>query len=146
MPTPKISAKKPKIIATNDANMVFVNDSTESVVAKLFNIAQADIAYFGQKDLQQACLIKKMVKELNIPIKISICPIVREKSGIAMSSRNIYLSDMEKKRALCLKASLDHIVLSVRHGKKDVGALKKEGLRVLRSGTDKIDYLEILRR
>lgn len=73
-----------------------------TVVSKLFNITKADRAYFGQKDAQQLFIIKKMVADLNFDIEIVGCPIIREEDGLAMSSRNSYLSEEERKAALCL--------------------------------------------
>lgn len=77
-----------------------------TVVSKLFNIVTPDRAYFGQKDAQQLCVIKKMVKDLNFDIEIVGCPIIREKDGLAKSSRNTYLSGEERKAALCLSRAL----------------------------------------
>lgn len=73
-----------------------------TVVLKLFNIVQPDIAFFGQKDYQQALIVKRMVKDLNLPIKIKVLPIIREKDGLALSSRNQYLSKGQRKEALSL--------------------------------------------
>ena len=75
-------------------------DGVATVVTKLFNLSEADRAYFGMKDAQQLLIIKKMVKDLNMNIEICPCPIVREESGLAMSSRNNYLSDEGKKMRL----------------------------------------------
>lgn len=77
-----------------------------TVCTKLFNITGADRAYFGQKDAQQVAIIKKVVKDFNIPIEIIACPIVREDDGLAMSSRNTYLSKEERKAALCLSKAI----------------------------------------
>lgn len=77
-----------------------------TVCSKLFNITGADRAYFGQKDAQQIAIIKKLVSDLNIPIEIIPCPIVREKDGLALSSRNTYLSKEERKAALCLSKAI----------------------------------------
>jgi len=77
-----------------------------TVVAKLFNIVEPDNAYFGQKDAQQAAIIKKMIKDINMNVKIIICPIIRENDGLALSSRNIYLNVEERKAALILSKSL----------------------------------------
>jgi pantoate--beta-alanine ligase len=76
------------------------------VVAKLFNAVRPERAYFGQKDAQQAAVLKKMVKDLNYPIEMVICPIIREKDGLAMSSRNTYLDEQERQAALCLSRGL----------------------------------------
>ena len=77
-----------------------------TVVSKLFNIVTPDNAYFGQKDAQQLAIIKRMVKDLNMPLSIHGCPIIREEDGLAKSSRNTYLSDEERKAALCLSRSV----------------------------------------
>lgn len=77
-----------------------------TVVNILFNIVRPDRAYFGQKDAQQAVVIQKMVRDLHIPVEIVVCPIVREKDGLAMSSRNMYLSPEERKQALSLSRGL----------------------------------------
>jgi pantoate--beta-alanine ligase len=78
-----------------------------TVCAKLFNIIQPDVAYFGQKDAQQAVIIQTMVRDLNFPLEIRVCPTVRDKDGLALSSRNQYLSKDERKKALCLSQALE---------------------------------------
>lgn len=90
-----------------------------TVVTKLFNIVQPDKAYFGQKDAQQAVVIKKLVHELNMNIDIEVCPIVREKDGLAMSSRNVYLSPEERKAALVLSAALAKAERLINEGERD---------------------------
>ena len=77
-----------------------------TVVAKLFNIIQADRAYFGQKDAQQVIILQNMVRQLNIPMEIVVCPIVREADGLALSSRNVYLSAEDRAKALVLSGAL----------------------------------------
>ena len=77
-----------------------------TVCSKLFNITGANRAYFGQKDAQQVAIIKKLVSDLNIPIEIIPCPIIREEDGLALSSRNTYLSKEERKAALCLSKAI----------------------------------------
>ncbi|MBQ7127297.1 pantoate--beta-alanine ligase, partial [bacterium] len=100
-------------------------DGVCTVVMKLFNIVQPDCAFFGQKDAQQVIIIKKMVEDLNIPIQIIRCPIVREESGLALSSRNKYLSDVGKKDALVLSQILNNIKACYKRGITDIEALKE---------------------
>jgi len=90
-----------------------------TVVAKLFGIIRPDMAYFGQKDAQQAIVIKKMVEDLNMGVEIKILPIVREKDGLAMSSRNIYLSDGERRDAGVLYQALKKAEEVIRQGERD---------------------------
>ena len=120
-------------------------DGVCTVVNKLFNIVQPDVAFFGQKDAQQVVIIKKMVKDLNIPIEIVQCPIVREESGLALSSRNKYLSDEGKKDALALSRILNNIKQCYKRGITDISALKETAYSFL---TDKheLEYLELLDR
>lgn len=120
-------------------------DGVCTVVLKLFNIVQPDYGFFGQKDAQQVIIIKKMVKDLNVPIEIIQCPIVREDSGLALSSRNKYLSEEGKKDALVLSQILKNIKACFQKGITDVSALKETAYGYL---TDKHDmeYLEILDR
>ena len=118
-------------------------DGVCTVVLKLFNIVQPNYGFFGQKDAQQVIIIKKMVKDLNVPIEIIQCPIVREESGLALSSRNKYLSEEGKKDALVLSQILKNIKACFQKGITDVSALKETAYSYL---TDKHDmeYLEIL--
>ena len=118
-------------------------DGVCTVVLKLFNIVQPDYGFFGQKDAQQVIIIKKMVRDLNVPIEIIQCPIVREDSGLALSSRNKYLSEEGKKDALVLSQILKNIKACYQKGITDVSALKETAYSYL---TDKHDmeYLEIL--
>lgn len=94
-------------------------DGVETVVTKLFNIVQPDFACFGMKDIQQLFLIKKMVKDLNIPVEIVPCPLVREASGLALSSRNKYLTEEEKQTALSISKSLFAVRDLYKSGVKD---------------------------
>ena len=120
-------------------------DGVCTVVLKLFNIVQPYCAFFGQKDAQQVIIIKKMVRDLNVPIKIIQCPIIREESGLALSSRNKYLSEQGKKDALVLSKILNNIKSCYEKGISDVSALKETAYNFL---TDKHDmeYLEIVDR
>lgn len=116
-----------------------------TVVLKLFNIVGPDRAYFGQKDAQQSVVIRKMASELNVPVEIIVCPIVREKDGLAMSSRNVYLSADERKAALVLSGSLNKAAAAVRDGERETEKLK-DGIKEMIGGEKlaDIDYVEIL--
>jgi len=115
-----------------------------TVCSKLFNIVRPDVAYFGQKDYQQAQIIKRMVEDLNVDLRIKVLPIVREKDGLAISSRNKYLLPEEKKDALTLYESLKEARRLIRDGRRDPSYIK----RIMRSmisrrKTTRIDYITI---
>lgn len=116
-----------------------------TVVSKLFNIVTPDKAYFGQKDAQQLCVIRKMVKDLNFDIEIVGCPIIREADGLAKSSRNTYLSADERKAALCLSRSLETGKKMIENGEtsaaKVVDTIKSE---IEKEPLAKIDYVEMV--
>ncbi len=115
-----------------------------TVVAKLFNIVQPDRAYFGAKDFQQSVIVKKMVTDLNFPVKIILLPIVREKDGLALSSRNVYLSCEERKKALSLSRSLQTAKNLIKY--KNIRAAEKiisEMRKIILPNADKIDYIDI---
>ncbi len=95
-----------------------------TVVAKLFGIAQPDVAVFGQKDWQQATLIRRMVEDLEMPVRVDVAPIVREADGLAMSSRNVYLTGDERERALALSRSLRRARELFEAGESDAAVLK----------------------
>lgn len=116
-------------------------DGVCTVVNKLFNIVQPDFAFFGEKDRQQLIILKKMVKDLNIPVDIIPCPIVREESGLALSSRNKYLSENGKKEALVLSKILNNIKICYNKGIKDINALKETAYSMLNENHS-LEYLE----
>jgi len=116
-------------------------DGVCTVVNKLFNIVQPDYAFFGQKDAQQLIIIKKMVKDLNIPVEIIPCPIIREESGLAMSSRNKYLTEEDKKEALALSKILNNIKTCYKKGITNVEALKETAFQFLNNHHE-LEYLE----
>lgn len=118
-------------------------DGVCTVVMKLFNIVQPDYAFFGQKDAQQLVIIKKMVKDLNIPIEIISCPIVRNENGLALSSRNQYLSENGKKDALVLNKILTNIKACYNKGITDVNALKETAFEFLNENHE-LEYLEFV--
>jgi len=116
-----------------------------TVVAKLFEIVKPDIAYFGQKDAQQALVIKKMAGDLNMGVDIKIMPVVREPDGLAMSSRNIYLSADERKDALALHVSLEKAAELIRSGERDPKKVIKAMTGIIKSAPSaKIDYVSIV--
>lgn len=116
-------------------------DGVCTVVNKLFNIVQPDYAFFGEKDRQQLIILKKMVKDLNIPIEIIPCPIIREESGLALSSRNKYLSEEDKKNALALSKILFNIKACYNNGITDVRALTETAYSYLNQ-SHSLGYLE----
>jgi len=118
-------------------------DGVASVVSKLFNITTPDYAFFGQKDAQQLFIIKKMVEDLNFDIKIVPCPIVREDSGLAISSRNQYLSEQEKTEALSLSKALFTIKKYVEQGITEAQYLFDAGISVLSKNAE-LEYLNFI--
>jgi pantoate--beta-alanine ligase len=116
-----------------------------TIVAKLFNAVRPDIAYFGQKDAQQAIVIKRMAKDLNMDIDIKVMPIVREADGLAMSSRNRYLSARERKDAAVLYESLMLARRLIKKGARDAGSIKREISRKIRSKKSaRIEYVSLV--
>ncbi len=116
-----------------------------TVVLKLFNSVQPHVAYFGQKDAQQVLVISRMVEDLNQDIEIRSVPTVREKDGLAMSSRNAYLNTEERKAATVLYRSIQLVKERVRNGERDVKELKRAAVEMISSEPlAEIDYVEIL--
>jgi len=116
-----------------------------TVVAKLFNLVQPTLAVFGEKDAQQLRIIERMVRDLYFPIKIIRAPILREPDGLAMSSRNKYLSSEERKQALCLQKALKGAVLRFDQGERSSRILKEEMTsEIEKMPLAKIDYIEIV--
>jgi len=115
-----------------------------TIVLKLLNMVQPDVAYFGQKDYQQWLVIRRMVEDLNVPVEVRRCPIVREPDGLAMSSRNAYLSAEGRRRALVLSQSLKLAGQLVAGGQRDARAIVDEMRRlVLAEGGAQIDYITV---
>ena len=116
-----------------------------TVVNKLFNIVQPDRAYFGQKDAAQVAVLTRMARDLNMPVEIVVCPIVREKDGLAMSSRNAYLNSDERKRALVLSRSLQRVRFLADQGESDPTNLIAAGKAVIAEEPEvRLDYFEIV--
>jgi len=114
-----------------------------TVVLKLLNIVQPHTAYFGQKDAQQALIIKRMVRDLNVPVAIVVCPIVRGPDGLAMSTRNNYLTPEERKRAIVLSQALQAAKKKVDEGERDSRVLKEEISKIIEPKVSKICYITI---
>ena len=116
-------------------------DGVATVVLKLFNIVTPDFAFFGQKDAQQLFILKKMVKDLNLDLTIVPCPIVREEDGLALSSRNTYLSPDERVNALSISKSLKEIRKYFEQNITDTKVLFDAGIAMLHPAID-LEYLE----
>lgn len=115
-----------------------------TVVGKLFNIVQADKAFFGQKDYQQYLIIQKMVSDLNFAVEVKVVPIVREEDGLAMSSRNVYLSPTHRIEALVLFRSLEKAAQEIKQGQRKARWLEemiKE--QIVRESSGQIEYVEV---
>lgn len=116
-----------------------------TVVAKLFNIVEPDLAFFGQKDAAQAAVIKRMVRDLNMPVEIVICPIVREPGGLAMSSRNAYLDARQRKSALVLSRSLEAVKHAFDQGERNPANLAAAGKAIFsEQPLVRLDYFEMV--
>ncbi|MBS1870719.1 MAG: pantoate--beta-alanine ligase [Actinobacteria bacterium] len=98
-------------------------DGVATVVVKLLNMVGPDVAFFGQKDAQQALVVRRVVRDLDIPARIEVCPTVREPDGLAMSSRNAYLAPAERERAVALRRALDAAEQAVAAGERDAAAV-----------------------
>lgn len=119
-------------------------DGVLTVVLKLLNMVQPDVACFGRKDFQQALLIRRMVRDLNLPVQIEVCPTLREADGLAMSSRNRYLSAPERAVAIGLRAALLQMDRAFRAGQRDAATLTELGrTRIAAEPRFRLDYLEV---
>jgi pantoate--beta-alanine ligase len=118
-------------------------EGVTTVVAKLFNMVAPDVAYFGQKDAQQALVIRKLVRDLDIPVRIEVCPTVRDPDGLALSSRNAYLTDAERERALALSRALRAAGAAVAAGRTDSAAVLGAARSELDGAGIEPEYLEL---
>jgi len=116
-----------------------------TVVAKLFHIVQPDAAFFGQKDAAQVAIIRRMVQDLNFPVEIVACPIVRETDGLAMSSRNAYLDPQQRRQALVLYRALLRVKGSWEAGEREASKLLAAGRsEFAKEDSVRLDYFEIV--
>ena len=119
-------------------------DGVCTVVLKLFNIVQCQVAVFGQKDYQQLAVIRRMVSDLNVDVDIQSHPIVREHDGLAMSSRNAYLNPAQRQQALCLKRGLTNAAAAWHHGERDMIRLRDAIVGEIATVSDAlIDYVQL---
>jgi len=119
-------------------------DGVATMVTKLLNMVGPDVAYFGQKDAQQAVVIQRFVRDLDIPVAIDVCPTVRESDGLAMSSRNVHLSAADRARATALHRALGTVRDAVSAGERDPGAARDLALAELARAEIEPDYLELV--
>ncbi len=116
-----------------------------TVVAKLLNIIQPDVAYFGQKDAQQTRIIEQLVRDLDLPVSIRVCPTVREHDGLALSSRNRYLQVDERRQATVLFQALEAVKAQIHQGERDVKVLEKLlAQRIASAPAARLDYASIV--
>ncbi|MGC5324599.1 pantoate--beta-alanine ligase [Brevibacillus sp. SYSU BS000544] len=121
-------------------------DGVATVVTKLFQIVQPDYAFFGQKDAQQVAVVEQMVFDLSIPVTIVPCPIIREKDGLAKSSRNVYLSTEEREQALVLSQSLGNAKERIHQGERSAATILENILtQIKEKPLAEIDYVEVLK-
>jgi pantoate--beta-alanine ligase len=118
-------------------------DGVTTVVTKLFNMAQPDAAYFGQKDAQQALVIQRLARDLDIPVRIAVVPTVRDDDGLALSSRNAYLTEQERERALGLSRALEAANREVAAGRRDARSVLEAASRELDARGIEPEYLEL---
>ena len=115
-----------------------------TVVTKLLNMCQPDVAYFGAKDFQQARVIERLVRDLDMPVRIEVCPIVRDRDGLALSSRNAYLSDIERRRALSIKRALDAAEQAIHTGVTSASEVASAARDELESAGIEPEYVEVV--
>jgi len=120
-------------------------DAVTTVVTKLLNMVGPDVAFFGQKDAQQALVVRRLVRDLDLPVRIEVCPTVRAAGGLALSSRNARLRGAEREQALALNDALRAAEASLDAGERDAGALRAAALAAMRRRGVEPEYLELVR-
>ncbi|WP_460798173.1 pantoate--beta-alanine ligase [Microbacterium sp. GXF0217] len=118
-------------------------DGVATVVTKLFGIVRPDVAYFGQKDAQQVLVVRRVVRDLNLDVRIEACPIVREPDGLAMSSRNVYLDSDARAQATALSRALDAAHAKHEAGERDAEAIRAAAVQVLEAAGIAPEYVEL---
>jgi pantoate--beta-alanine ligase len=119
-------------------------EGVATVVCKLLNMAQPDVAYFGRKDAQQAAVIHRLVRDLDIPARIAVCPTVREPDGLALSSRNVHLRGADRERAIALKRGLEAAAAAVAAGERDPTAVAIAGRAAMAAVGVEPEYLAVV--
>jgi pantoate--beta-alanine ligase len=120
-------------------------EGVATVVCKLLNMAQPDVAYFGQKDAQQAAVVRRMARDLDIPARIAVCPTIRESDGLALSSRNVHLKGEDRERAIALRRALDAAGAAITAGERDPRAVENAGRAAMAAlGVDP-EYIALVR-
>jgi pantoate--beta-alanine ligase len=115
-----------------------------TVVTKLFTVVAPDVAYFGQKDAQQALIVRRLARDLGFPLRVVVCPTVREPDGLAMSSRNVRLGPADRERALALRRGLDAAEASVGGGERDAATVARAGRDAMRAHGVEPEYFEVV--
>lgn len=119
-------------------------DAVTTVVTKLLNMVGPDVAFFGQKDAQQALVIRKLVRDLDLPVRIEVCPTVREPDGLALSSRNVRLQGADRERALALREALAAAEHALHGGEREADALRAVARAAMRERGVEPEYLELV--
>jgi pantoate--beta-alanine ligase len=119
-------------------------DGVLTVVAKLLNIVQPTVAYFGQKDAQQVFLVQRMVRDLAFPLRVEVCPTVREADGLAMSSRNVRLSNDDRRVSIALSAALQSAHRAIENGERNVTILRQRAVEALKHAGIATEYFDVV--
>ena len=119
-------------------------DGVTTVVTKLFTASRADLAFFGRKDFQQATVVRRMARDLDLPVDVRVCPTVRDSDGLALSSRNRRLSPFARRRAVAIPAALELVRVEFGRGRRDVEGLRRSAVELLEKSDLVLHYLAIV--